>query len=438
MQADQDLSSEMPLNSWVAMFERIYYQSQNHERSIHQLLLRLYETSLNLQKAALKASSFERVRDVWLPKLFAWYCAVIKALDLSGLEALVWRKFPAACPFCLEELCVCLAGRDKRHLDRGRLARLASGNAQRKPRSLAEWQRLFEAIYRQSSRGMLPAREASEPRLQPGNELLEQGLFKLYEELTELAESIRLRAFYPLNLQNEVADVFACICAIANLLPPAFNKQEKLDLGTMVWSRYPDTCDTCRQRICVCRLRAVAERLSAEGIEEHPRRDSLTKLYNREKYDIDRDDFFQQPPTVTVAAIFFDCDDFKKFNDQTPGKHAQGDAVLKYVADSAVAAVGDDGTVYRCGGDEFVVLVVSDDPGKPMAVAELIRQRIGEGEVADITGAASYKVSVSVGVALRSPGVATPNDLHQRADRLMYEAKRAGGGRIMTEEFDGR
>jgi diguanylate cyclase (GGDEF)-like protein len=438
MQTVQAISPEMPLNSWVGMFERIYYQSQNYERSIHQLLLRLYETTLNLQKGALKTSSFESVRDVWLPKLFAWYCAVMKALNVSDLETLVWKKFPAVCPFCLQEACACVAGRDKRLLDRNRLARLVSENSHRKPGSLSEWQGLFDSIYQQSSRGTIPPREAGELRFQAGNELLQQGLFKLYEELTELAESIRLNAFYPLNLQNEVADVFACICAIANLLPPGFDRQVKLDLGAIIWSRYPSTCDTCKQRICICRLRAVAERLSAEGIDEYPRRDLLTKLFNREKYEIDRDSFFQQPPTVTVAEILFDCDHFKKYNDETAGKHAQGDAVLKYVADSTVAAVGEIGTVYRIGGDEFVVLMVSDDPGKAMAVAELVRCRIGEGEVADITDGRTYKVSVSVGVALRSATVGTPNDLHQRADELMYEAKRAGGDRIMTDKSNAR
>src|SRR6266851_10241487 len=94
--------SEETLDYWQEAFSKIYFESQNYERSAHLILLHVFEEVLNLQKAAAKRNSFEECRDVWLPKLFAWYCALLKCLGFStGVADHVWKKFPRACPFCL-------------------------------------------------------------------------------------------------------------------------------------------------------------------------------------------------------------------------------------------------------------------------------------------------------------------------------------------------
>jgi len=423
--------ADRPLDDWLHTFERIYYVSQNHERSVHQVLLRVCEAALNLHKATIKRGNFRQAKEQWLPKLFAWYAALLKSLRITGLSTLVWRKFPSACPFCLAPRCACIPGRAKAPIDRSALAALSADKSQF-PLSLGEWQIMFDGIYSQAQRG--PALRVESDWLD-GRTILADAFLKLYEELFELSEAIRLRPFYPDNLKNEVADVFAAICAVANVLPTGFHKVDRIDLGQEVWRRYPDTCDTCRQRVCTCRHRGVSERLSSEGVREYERRCGLTGLYNREQYSRDLDVLFELPDDEFVGEMFFDCDDFKRFNDETPGGHPQGDAVLQYIAAEALDAAGADGTVYRYGGDEFVVLFRAQTANAIRSGAQRVFDRIKNGTVLDVTGSQkTYKVTISAGLAVRSQSMTASDDLERAADEAQYASKKAGKNRLTVAD----
>lgn len=124
-----------------------------------------------------------------------------------------------------------------------------------------------------------------------------------------------------------------------------------------------------------------------------------------------------------VALLFIDLDGFKSVNDELG--HDAGDEVLCIVAERIKSAVGS-GFVGRLGGDEFVASVRADSArdaavtGSRIVVALEAPMQIGENSVF---------VSGSVGVSLvdKSLGVA---EILRRADRAMYAAKRAGGGRV--------
>jgi diguanylate cyclase (GGDEF)-like protein len=418
---------EPSLDEWLGIFERIYFFSQNHERGVHQIHLRVYEASLNLQNSALKRRDYAESKEKWLPKLFAWYCALLKCLRIRGLETLVWNKFPGVCPFCVQERCKCEVGRPKNALDPSVLAKISRDNIDRRPSTLGQWQRLFDSIYHQTTRG-LALRTAEEGQEARG--ILVGGFLKLYEELTELSEAIRLRPFFPDNLKNEVADVFVSICGLANVLSTGFRAPTTTDLGLEVWRRYPDTCDTCSNRVCTCRHNAVRERLSSEGVREFERRDGLTGLYNLEQYRIDRERYFGAPPDEEIAELFIDCDHFKKFNDETPGAHAQGDAVLRYIASRASASVGSSGIAYRRGGDEFSILIRGPTTEQIREVAKRIVDDILEGSVPNVVGGEPYKVRISAGLSFRTEATESSDDLSAHADANQYEAKRQGGGRL--------
>jgi len=124
-----------------------------------------------------------------------------------------------------------------------------------------------------------------------------------------------------------------------------------------------------------------------------------------------------------VALLFIDLDGFKSVNDELG--HDAGDEVLCIAAERIKSAVGS-GFVGRLGGDEFVASVWAESArdaavtGSRIVVALEAPMQIGDNSVF---------VSGSVGVSLvdRSLGVA---EILRRADRAMYAAKRAGGGRV--------
>ncbi len=139
-----------------------------------------------------------------------------------------------------------------------------------------------------------------------------------------------------------------------------------------------------------------------------------------------------------LAVILFDLDNFKTVND-TLG-HAAGDRLLAAVADALRAACRPGEVVARLGGDEFVVLIEGLHIVSGVALArDRATQLVARIQAAAQTVAPGLGVSASAGVHcwLGAPQVGTAgnddtdeSELLTRADRAMYECKRAGKGRV--------
>lgn len=131
------------------------------------------------------------------------------------------------------------------------------------------------------------------------------------------------------------------------------------------------------------------------------------------------------------GVLYLDLDGFKKVND-TYG-HAAGDSVLRQVAETLRRVIRREDLVARLGGDEFAVLL-SDlrtvDEGA--ATAKRILAAFEEtpvtmaGEPAD--------VSTGIGIAVVTDPAMSADELINRADIALYQAKRAGRGRWQIHE----
>jgi diguanylate cyclase (GGDEF)-like protein len=113
-----------------------------------------------------------------------------------------------------------------------------------------------------------------------------------------------------------------------------------------------------------------------------------------------------------TAVIAFDIDDFKQVNDLY-GHQAGDEALLALVGALRSALRGDD-QLYRIGGDEFAVVM----DVKNIAETRSIASRL-------LDAARGVGHTVSVGAAIHTVGE-TGRDTLLRADRALYEAKRAG------------
>src|SRR5882724_3914609 len=132
-----------------------------------------------------------------------------------------------------------------------------------------------------------------------------------------------------------------------------------------------------------------------------------------------------------VAVLFLDLDRFKVIND-TLG-HTVGDQLLVEVSNRLGSALRPGDTVARLGGDEFGLLLedVAD-----AETAELVALRI-EAELAKSLSFEGREVFVtaSIGIALSSERLGTPEEVLRDADLAMYHAKAKGKAR--HEIFDG-
>ncbi|HEY3317011.1 MAG TPA: diguanylate cyclase [Coriobacteriia bacterium] len=130
----------------------------------------------------------------------------------------------------------------------------------------------------------------------------------------------------------------------------------------------------------------------------------------------------------SLTLVYLDCDDFKHIND-TKG-HAEGDNVLRLVADALRDTTREVDTVARLGGDEFVVLLPETGPeAAERAVDRMktsLRERVTEG---------STSITVSMGTATFREPPESLDVMLRAADRLLYDAKGAGGDRSVHATF---
>jgi diguanylate cyclase (GGDEF)-like protein len=156
--------------------------------------------------------------------------------------------------------------------------------------------------------------------------------------------------------------------------------------------------------------------------------DSLTGLHNRRNFFrlAERTLDACGGPDRPVAVVMIDVDHFKVIND-TYG-HAVGDEVLAAVSRALNDAVRAGDVVARFGGDEFAVLLPGSGPAEASVVAERLRRRTMSTPVQTSIG--PVQISLSVGVGTHEHGNADIEALLLRADEALYEAKRAGRGRV--------
>jgi len=161
--------------------------------------------------------------------------------------------------------------------------------------------------------------------------------------------------------------------------------------------------------------------------------DSLTRLQSRAALDGFLDRAVRQGDAAGPwCLLLVDIDELKRVND-THG-HLVGDALLYNVArvlERSARGKSDTDFLARYGGDEFVVVIAQATLEEAATVAERLRSSVASARWQHLAGRAEtvIKTTVSIGVTPYRSGDAVA-DLLARADRALYEAKRAGRNRV--------
>lgn len=126
-----------------------------------------------------------------------------------------------------------------------------------------------------------------------------------------------------------------------------------------------------------------------------------------------------------VAVVFLDLDGFKAVNDHHG--HDAGDALLVETCRRMKAALREEDTLARVGGDEFVAVLTGMS-----AAAEcesLLERLLAAAAEPVVINNSSLQVSASIGVALFPQDGEHSEQLLRHADQAMYAAKQAGKNR---------
>lgn len=228
------------------------------------------------------------------------------------------------------------------------------------------------------------------------------------------------------------------------ILLTAFNDREHL-LGGMIagaddYQRKPVNLDELEARLIsaarVVELHRRLESRTAELLDDSTRNyaasrtDALTGIANRMRLDEEVATLFARATRYghTCSLAMCDLDLFKSYNDRFG--HVAGDEALRAIAQGMRANLRATDTVFRYGGEEFVVLL----PEQPLGDAELAMERMrSQIENLAIPSAAGGPLTMSVGIAQLDPAVDTSGDAWiSRADGALYEAKANGRNRVRS------
>lgn len=126
----------------------------------------------------------------------------------------------------------------------------------------------------------------------------------------------------------------------------------------------------------------------------------------------------------TFALVMIDIDDFKTIND-TFG-HANGDIVIRRLAETLKYFFAGKGIPSRFGGEEFTVIIKEHDEKRVQVLLEQFRSEI-EKQRYDFMGKG---ITVSMGYSMWKEGF-TDTVMFEQADTAMYYAKKLGKNRIV-------
>ncbi len=211
------------------LFIKEVYEIQNNRH------FELGEMLNNTQRFCMRGLKGIRKRDIDKTKKnliisFSFFMSILNRLKIE-VEEEIWQRFPYVCSYCNSRPCACKEIKPENRLK-------IEVDASKRPKTLSEFQKMFNEIYPAYSR------------------TLEHAGVHLAEEMGEFSEAIWAyrsnrseKEFKEVVL--EAADYFSCLTGVFNSLG--------LNLSKEITKFYPNNCHQCRNAPCSCSYGVVKE-----------------------------------------------------------------------------------------------------------------------------------------------------------------------------------
>lgn len=168
-----------------------------------------------------------------------------------------------------------------------------------------------------------------------------------------------------------------------------------------------------------------------QSLEETAAKDTLTGLLNRRSFESVMDEALSEArrrKDLKLYLLLIDLDHFKKIND-TYG-HSAGDDVLVGIAKVLNKMSRSSDSVFRWGGEEFLLVLKAKEDADAKTVAERIHKGV-QSEVFAL-GEAELQMTVSIGFHAYDVNLSVSQNVNM-ADSYMYQAKRTGRNKIIGQ-----
>jgi diguanylate cyclase (GGDEF)-like protein len=185
-------------------------------------------------------------------------------------------------------------------------------------------------------------------------------------------------------------------------------------------------------------LHAKLDRHRAE-LAHLARHDPLTGLGNRRSLQEDLEVLHARSQRYgrRFALAMCDLDRFKAYND-THG-HQAGDQALGVVAATIARELRGGDTVYRYGGEEFLLILPEQTSDTALVAVERVRSAVERLAIPQPAAGPGSMLTLSAGIAAFDPDEApTAEELLKRADAALYRAKAAGRNQLALADSPAR
>ncbi|HLF76621.1 MAG TPA: sensor domain-containing diguanylate cyclase [Dehalococcoidia bacterium] len=208
-------------------------------------------------------------------------------------------------------------------------------------------------------------------------------------------------------------------------------------VGTLAcWSKHRNAFAADDEQILEMMASQVATALAAADVTETNERrayhDALTGLPNRRQLaeDIPGQLADMAGNRRPAAFAMVDIDHFKRFNDEFG--HRVGDITLQRVASVLRASIREGDSIYRYGGEEFLIVFADVSGATALRLAERVRAAVQAtpltGESLEPLGA----LTISIGVSVMPDETSDVGEAIGLADKAMYQSKEAGRNQVST------
>jgi len=172
-------------------------------------------------------------------------------------------------------------------------------------------------------------------------------------------------------------------------------------------------------------------------LKENAITDALTGLYNRHHLSNLFPKLLAQVRRERkwLCALLLDLDHFKRINDEHG--HPAGDRCLIHASELLRASSRASDYLFRIGGEEFLIISISDDAEGAMILAEKIRRSF-EARACQV-GDREIVITASIGVSCADdgrPAKQAMSNLLSQADKALYRAKALGRNRVVNFSDD--
>lgn len=216
------------------------------------------------------------------------------------------------------------------------------------------------------------------------------------------------------------------ITQITAILDEVLKETKAIQLDTL---RSRDSVMDAQNRVNAANQRIIELESELENLSEMVREDQLTRTLNRRGMEeaFEREVARAERRHSPLCIAILDIDDFKKLND-TLG-HQAGDDALVHLSRTIKETTRPNDVVSRFGGEEFLIILPDSELDDAIqAVTRLQRELTRK---IFMYNNQKQVITFSAGVALKQPHE-NRDTLIGRADKAMYDAKKAGKNRVFA------